>query len=150
NFTQSNSELDLTRPEVQASIKDVVDHHVPISSTLAVAETSVPNRTPFSQRMLDALDPGARDEVLAGRARLAKVNNPLPGKMLRKEMDYEVAFVKAGGILGAGVDPTGYGSALPGFGDQRDYELLVEAGFTAPQAIQIVSANGAKALGGSD
>ncbi len=32
---------------------------------------------------------------------------------------------------GAGVDPTGVGGALPGFGDQRNFELLIEAGLHA-------------------
>jgi imidazolonepropionase-like amidohydrolase len=149
-FTQVNSELDLGKPEVQASIKDVVDHHVPISTTLAVYETSVPNRPPLSPRMLEALVPDAREEVLTARSRVAQNNNPIAARMLRKEMDFDMAFVKAGGILGAGVDPTGNGGALPGFGDQRNYALLLEAGFSAPQAIQIMSANGAKVLGAAD
>jgi imidazolonepropionase-like amidohydrolase len=36
---------------------------------------------------------------------------------------------------------------LPGFGDQREIELLVEAGFTPVQAIEIGTANGARFLG---
>jgi imidazolonepropionase-like amidohydrolase len=62
-------------------------------------------------------------------------------------MAYELAFVKAGGLLAAGVDPTGIGGVLPGYGDQRNYELLIEAGFTPVQAIQILTGNGAKVLG---
>src|SRR5258706_12824007 len=65
----------------------------------------------------------------------------------KKLLAYEVAFVKAGGLLAAGVDPTGVGGVLAGFGDQRNYELFLEAGFTPVQAIVILSANGAKALG---
>jgi imidazolonepropionase-like amidohydrolase len=45
------------------------------------------------------------------------------------------------------VDPTGNGGALPGFGDQRNVELLVEAGFTPVEALQIMTLNGAKVLG---
>ena len=30
----------------------------------------------------------------------------------------------------AGPDPTGNGGVIPGFGDQRELELLVEAGFS--------------------
>ena len=70
--------------------------------------------------------------------------------LLRKEMDFEVAFVKAGGLLLAGPDPTGNGGVLPGFGDQREIELLVEAGFTPEQAIQIATENGAVFLGLQD
>jgi Amidohydrolase family len=67
--------------------------------------------------------------------------------MLRNAMAFEKAFVEAGGLLAAGVDPTGFGGALPGFGDQRNYELLIEAGFSPAQTVQIMSANGAKILG---
>jgi Amidohydrolase family len=67
--------------------------------------------------------------------------------MFKKAMAYELAFVKAGGLLAAGVDPTGNGGALPGYGDQRNYELLIEAGFLPGQVVQIMSANGAKVLG---
>jgi hypothetical protein len=70
--------------------------------------------------------------------------------LLRKEMDFEVAFVRAGGLLLAGPDPTGNGGVLPGFGDQREIELLVEAGFTPVEAIQIATANGAVYLGQQD
>ena len=63
------------------------------------------------------------------------------------QMAFEKAFVDAGGLLAAGVDPTGFGGALPGYGDQRNYELFIEAGFTPPQAVQIMTANGAKILG---
>ena len=37
--------------------------------------------------------------------------------------------------------------ALPGYGDQRNYELLLEAGFTPEQVIQIMTLNGARVLG---
>src|ERR1051326_195765 len=62
-------------------------------------------------------------------------------------MAYERAFVAAGGLLAAGVDPTGNGGALPGYGDQRNFELLSEAGFTPEQVVQIMSLNGARILG---
>jgi len=70
--------------------------------------------------------------------------------MLRKEMDFERAFVRAGGLLIAGPDPTGYGGVLPGFGDQREIELLVEAGFSPVEAIKIATFNGAQYLGRQD
>ena len=43
----------------------------------------------------------------------------------------------------AGCDPTGNGSVLAGFGDQRNLELLVDGGFTPVEAIQIATSNGA-------
>jgi imidazolonepropionase-like amidohydrolase len=62
-------------------------------------------------------------------------------------MAMERAFVAAGGLLLAGPDPTGDGGTLPGFGDQREVELLVEAGFTTVEAIKIATLNGAIYLG---
>jgi hypothetical protein len=68
-------------------------------------------------------------------------------ELLRRAQHFELEFVRAGGILGAGVDPTGSGATLPGFGDQRNFELLVEAGFSAVEAIRILTLNGAIILG---
>jgi hypothetical protein len=72
------------------------------------------------------------------------------GALMRKEMDFELAFARAGGLLLAGPDPTGNGGVLPGFGDQREVELLVEAGFTPVEAIHIATENGATYLGRDD
>src|SRR5260370_10814194 len=65
-------------------------------------------------------------------------------------MDVAVAFAKAGGLLLAGADPTGNGGVLPGFGDQREIELLVEAGFTPVEAVHLATENGAIYLGQQD
>src|ERR1043165_3392363 len=73
-----------------------------------------------------------------------------PAERLRRDMALERAFVAAGGLLLAGPDPTGNGGVLPGFGDQRAIELLVEAGFSPVEAIQIGTFNGAKYLGRQD
>ena len=52
-------------------------------------------------------------------------------------MALERAFARAGGLLIAGTDPTGAGGVIPGFSNQRQLELLVEAGFTPLEAIRI-------------
>src|SRR6266568_286123 len=64
-----------------------------------------------------------------------------------KALEFEREFVKQGGLLLAGLDPTGYGGVIAGFGDQREVELLVEAGFTPVEAIHIATSNGAEFLG---
>ncbi len=69
---------------------------------------------------------------------------------LKKELEFERAFVKAGGLLLAGADPTGNGGALAGLADQRNIELLVEGGFTPGEAIRIATLNGATLLGEQD
>lgn len=45
------------------------------------------------------------------------------------------------------LDPTGDGGTLPGYGDQREIELLVQAGFSPVEAIRIATLNGAIYLG---
>ena len=138
-------------PEVQQTIREMVTNKVAMSSTLAVYELSYPDRPPLEDRVLDALSPEAREEYLTTRketsARAAQSTMP---ELFRKAQAFEHAFVKAGGLLAAGVDPTGIGGALPGYGDQRNYELLIEAGFTPVEAIRIMTLNGATVLGVAD
>jgi len=125
-----------------------VSHHVAVTSTLPVFEASVPGRPKLQPRILNAMSAESAQSYLTARA-----NVPLDSPMtllLRKEMDFEVAFVKAGGLLLAGPDPTGNGGVLPGFGDQREIELLVESGLTPVEAIQVATENGASYLGQQD
>tara|TARA_Y100001001_G_C7877817_1_gene263560 strand:- start:16 stop:750 length:735 start_codon:yes stop_codon:yes gene_type:complete len=152
-FRRDYYDLDIDGPEVRATFRAMIDNNVPMSSTLAVYEMSVPGRPPIDQRSLDVLAPEVAEDVLAENQRYTERD---PGDygtspaVFKKAMEYELAFFRAGGTLGAGVDPTGYGAALPGFGDQRNYELLIEAGFETGEAIQVMSANGAKILGMDD
>lgn len=134
-------------PRIQALIKHLVSKHVAITSTLPVFETFVPGRAPLDTRVLDAMLPEARLEYLKGRDRFAdQKDSPWP-KVFKLEQDFERAFVKQGGTLLAGLDPTGFGGVIAGYGDQREVELLVEAGFTPLQAIQIATLNGARFMG---
>lgn len=56
-------------------------------------------------------------------------------------MAFNYQFYKMGGLLGSGTDPGRHN--LPGYGDQRDFQLLVEAGFSVEEAIQVMTSNGA-------
>jgi hypothetical protein len=95
--------------------------------------------------------PSLRDAYLYGRNRASdRAALERDARMLRIEMDLERAFVAAGGLLIAGADPVGVGGVLPGFGDHREIELLVEAGFSPLQAIRIATLNGATYLGRQD
>ena len=127
----------------------MIAKNVPMTSTLSAVEYVVtPQRVPPDPRVLDSLSPDTRtlQQEALRVTQAAREEERAPGAvLLKKAMQYEVAFVKAGGLLAAGNDVVGFN--LPGFGDQRDYELLIEAGFTPPQAVQILSANGAKVLG---
>jgi imidazolonepropionase-like amidohydrolase len=148
NNTAGYDKLDIQSAAVQQTFRDMIARKVAMTSTLAVWELFVPNRPPLQQRVLDAMAPEVRAEYLAARQRLTEPNSfNIPEPLFKKAMEYERAFVKAGGLLAAGVDPTGNGGALPGFGDQRNYELLLETGFTPEQSIQILTLNGAMVLG---
>ena len=142
------AKLDLESAPVQDMIKDLVAHHVAVTSTLAVFETFVNDRPPLDPRVLDVLLLQAQIDYLRVRAQVGKNPRFADGPvLLKKEMDFERMFAKAGGLLMAGEDPTGYGGVVAGFGDQRGLELLVEAGFTPVEAMRIYSYNGAQFLG---
>jgi hypothetical protein len=130
---------------VQELIRNLVAHHVAVTSTLPVFECGVPGRPKLQRRMLEAMSAEAAQSYLTARAGVT-LDSPMTS-LLRKEMDFEVAFFKAGGLLLGGPDPTGNGGVLPGFGDQREIELLVEAGLTPPEAIHVGTENGAVYLG---
>lgn len=131
-----------------ATIRAMVDNNVPMTSTLAIYELAFPGRGPDDPRMFEAMAPEVKEAYLAQRKAIDEATNPsLNTAMLRNAMAFEKAFHDAGGLLAAGVDPTGIGGALPGFGDARNFELLTEAGFTAPQVVQIMTLNGARILG---
>ena len=139
--------LDIANAKIQATIKTLVDKHVAVTSTLPVFEQFVPSRPDVPQKVLDLLSDDARKAYQANRARMAQNQaSPWP-LMFKREMEFERAFVKAGGTLLAGLDPTGIGGIIAGFGDLREIELLVEAGFTPVEAIRIATLNGAQFLG---
>ena len=149
-FRNSYADLDVNGPEVQATFRDMIDNGVAMTSTLVVYEISVSERPPIDERVFDVLAPEIAEEVREISIQRREGRGAIDPALFAKAMEYERAFVDAGGLLGAGVDPTGYGAAPPGLGDQRNYELLLEAGFSAPEVVQIMSANGAKVLGIDD
>ena len=147
-------QLDLNSAAVQETIKVLVAKNVAITSTLPVFEAG---SAPLSQsgigaasallnpRVLNVMSTDARVRYLQARARVSSQGDFVA--LLKKAMEFERAFVQAGGLLIAGLDPTGNGGIVAGFGDLREVELLVEAGFTPVEAIKITTLNGAKFLG---
>jgi len=155
---QSLRTLDINSEPVKETIRTLVAKTVAITSTLPVFEAGAPLASAqagptaigapsslMNQRMLNVMNNEARVRYLTARSRVA-ADSPSP-ILIRKSMDFERAFVAAGGLLIAGLDPTGNGGIVAGFGDLREVELLVEAGFTPLEAIKIASFNGAKFLG---
>ncbi|MEP6729374.1 MAG: amidohydrolase family protein [bacterium] len=138
-------DVDVNSAPVQESIRSIVAHKTASVSTLGVYETFVPSHA-LDPRGLDMLEADTRREVEANHAGLEKSGFVLSEVLLKKMMQWDRAFVAAGGLLGAGCDPWGTGF-LPGIGNLRNYELLVQAGFTPEQVIQIMTLNGARILG---
>jgi imidazolonepropionase-like amidohydrolase len=139
--------LDMAGAPLQGLIRDLVAHKVAVTSTLTVFETFGPHRPPLPDRVLDVMTADARVAYLRRRARIADRGDTTWTVLLRKEMAFERAFAAAGGLLLAGTDPTGYGGVVAGFSNQREVELLVEAGFSPLEAIRIATLNGAQYLG---
>ena len=136
----------LDAPAVQRIIRLLVARHVPITSTLAVLEGGDRPDIAAIPHLRDLLAPDIWAwEVRRHAAEHARAD--FYATMLRKEMAFERAFAAAGGILMAGCDPTSDGHVIAGLGDQRNIELLVEAGFSVPEAIRIATLNGAIYLG---
>src|SRR5277367_3421843 len=112
---------DVNGATVQELIHNLIAHHVAVTSTLPVFECGVPGRPKLQRRMLEAMSAESAQSYLTARAQVP-MDTPMTS-LMRKEMDFEVAFVKGGGLLLGGPDPTGNGGVLPGFGDQREIEL---------------------------
>lgn len=133
-------------PEVEALIQLLVSRHVALTSTLAVIEGFVAGRPILGARALECMSEPAREKYLTNWAR-ANEHNASMVPRFKKMMALEKRFFDAGGLLVAGTDPTGWGNAVAGHGSLREVELLVEAGLTPAQAIQVATINGAKLLG---
>ncbi len=109
-------------------------------------ETFSPERFRLDTAAIAMLDPEVRREVEANYANVGKGGLIVTDGLLKKMMRWERDFVSAGGLFGAGSDPWGTGY-LPGYGNIRNYEMLLEAGFTPTAAIRILTLNGATILG---
>ena len=123
--------VDVQNGPVHDMIIDLVQHHVAMTSTLPVFEVLAPGRPTIEPRVLDAMSAEARTAFLAAKVRYSDAAglrkhygsevSPWPAAF-KKEMEFERAFAQAGGLLLAGLDPTGIGGVLAGFGDQREVE----------------------------
>jgi imidazolonepropionase-like amidohydrolase len=143
------ADVDVGSASVRESIQEIVSQGAAVVSTLGVYETFVPERARLDPRAMEMFAPETRREVEENHARTGESAFVVPVRLLEKMMQWERAFVAAGGLLGAGSDPWGTGY-VPGFGNLRNYEMLLEAGFAAEEAIQILTLNGARILGEED
>ena len=138
--------LDIDGPEVAAVHRTLIEHGVAMSSTPAIFETQIPTRPGADQRTLDAMTPAwVEDYRQRRRSALDSGRWRFQAAWLVKSMRYDVSFFRRGGLLTAGLDPGLHN--LPGFGDQRNFELFVAAGLSPAEAVQVLTHNGAVSLG---
>ena len=143
--TSSLLKMDVNDPAMKDLISFLIQKKVAITSTLPVFE-------PYTGR---EIIPGGGDSALLPsiREKMEKLYHAMISKdsgaalLFKKEMAWEKMFVDMGGRLMAGIDPTGAGRVIPGYADRHVLELLVEAGFSFPQAIKICSLNAAEYMG---
>ena len=126
-------------------MQTLIKANVALTSTLTVFETFTPGRP--KPPGLEVLTPQLREQFEQNYARTQANKESVYIDLFPKGMRLEHAFAKAGGMLITGTDPTGGGGVIPGFANQRQVELLVDAGFTPLEAISIATLNGAKYLG---
>jgi enamidase len=143
---QSLVDLDIDSKEVNDLISFLVGKGVTLTSTLTVFETYTKGRPKAYPKALDVLIPQVRDQYESSWEKVAKQENATWPIVFKKMMKLEKKFVEAGGKLMAGTDPTGFGGVIAGFSNQRVIELLVEAGFSVEEAIEISTLNAAKYL----
>jgi imidazolonepropionase-like amidohydrolase len=142
---QTIASLDPDSQPFKTLVAKLVARHVALTSTLTVFETLTPKR-PLPPG-LDVLAPQLNEAFRRAYDRAQQNDQSVYAALFPKAMALERAFAKAGGLLLAGTDPTGAGGVVPGFANQHQIELLVEAGFSPLEAISIATLNGARYLG---
>ncbi|HEY5087322.1 MAG TPA: amidohydrolase family protein [Gemmatimonadaceae bacterium] len=140
--------VDPNSAEFKSLIANLIAHHVALTSTLTVFETFTPGQ-PMPPG-LDVLDPILKQRFEQLYATVQRNTHSIYPVLFAKDRAMELQFVRAGGLLLAGTDPTGGGGVIPGYSDQRQVELLVGSGFTPLEAIKICTLNGATYLGRAD
>jgi imidazolonepropionase-like amidohydrolase len=145
--------MDPDGAEATALIHRLISHHVAVTSTLPAFEPVFSQQSRLYVESLAAMSPEARESYLYVRG--AALAAPAE-RRTQRETEYrhgvamEKRFFDAGGLLLGGPDPTSSGGIVPGFGDLREIELLVDGGFPLEQAVRVATLNGATYLGLQD
>ncbi len=138
-------ETDMDGEEVQALHEHLIERGVTLTSTLSIYETSIPGRPGADEHSRQAMSPyliGQYEDRMADYAERGPDSARI--ERLHRIMQFEYLFAQRGGLVASGVDPGRHN--MPGYGDQRNFELFREAGFTAEEAIRIMTRNGAVVL----
>ncbi len=140
--------LDVNDSAFSSLVSYLVSKHVALTSTLTVFETLTPGR-PLPPG-LDVLTPQLKAQFEQRWQNTQRNTSSAFVTLFPNAMKLEVAFYRAGGLLISGTDPTGGGGVIPGYSNQRQVELMVEAGLTPLEAIKVATLNGATYLGIAD
>lgn len=138
---QALQSLPVNSPKMKSLIDFLVSKKVALTSTLPVFEP-VTGREVIQGGGENAVLPQVKEWVITQYKR-REHKDSAAADLFRRELAWEKQFYDAGGLLVAGIDPTGAGRTIAGYANYRQIELLVEGGFTIPQAIKICTLNGA-------
>ncbi len=141
---KSLAALDVNSSQMKDLIRLLVSRKVALTSTLPVFEPYTGSEIVHGGG-LDALLPEIK-EGLSSEWNDMQNKDAAAIALFKKELAWEKQFHDAGGLLVAGTDPTGAGRTIAGYSNYREIELLVQAGFTALEAIRIATLNGATYL----
>jgi imidazolonepropionase-like amidohydrolase len=144
---QALAARDVNDAAVQALLKHLITKGVTLTSTPTVFEISVPGQPKAPQGALDAMLPQVRTQYETTWERIARDTSGRTRREYTRMLAFEREFVRLGGKLVLGTDPTGYGGVVPGYANQRAIQLVAEAGFPMVEAIRIATLNGATFLG---
>jgi imidazolonepropionase-like amidohydrolase len=149
---QSLDELDPNSPAAISLMKLLIEKHIPLTSTLSVIEVLIPGRPKVSDRALALLMPELRAAYEAAWARYqSSPSRSYTTKTINHEVRLERRFAQLGGTLMVGTDSPGPAwGVIPGFGARRELEVMVEEGFSFPEALEAATLNGARYLGRQD
>jgi len=139
------SNLSINSSAVKEVQQVLIDQGVALSSTPSIFATQAEMEA--DPRDLQALAPYHVQAYEARKKRKIEQGAKwyFKPEWLNKSLAYDLQFFKSGGLLTAGPDPGIYN--LPGFGDQKNYELFIRGGFSPSEAIQVMTSNGARSLG---
>ncbi|SHF01451.1 Imidazolonepropionase [Arenibacter palladensis] len=140
--------LDIDSDTVKDVQQNLINNGVALGSTLAIFEAQA--NVMADARDLEVMAPIHKEAYHQRKLRKKEQGNDwyFKPEWLAKSMAYELQFFRQGGLLVAGLDPGLHN--MPGFGDQKNYELFIEAGFKPEEALQVMTSNGAKLLSRTD
>ncbi|MHC9511448.1 amidohydrolase family protein [Kangiella sp. M94] len=141
--------LDIQGEALKALHELLIAEKVAISSTPSIFEAQTP-KSPINPAYKTYLAPHLLERAENYLQRREKADDSwyFKPEWLERTLEHDLLFLKRGGLLTIGPDPGLH--SIPGFADQRNFQLLIQGGFTIQEAIQVMSANGAKLLGFKD